>query len=207
MQAPDWITHHITVVALYVCVHACVWRRGGRNRACRIKKVQRVQNGQDDEKQKRNWTCGDETEITSGRWRQPNSQREKEMGLPIDVSINIHLCWDPLFLIHSPLIKTSAVIQFYSILTLSIYIMRGHINLHASRRAVFHIWLMHMSQDARSKHLNIQITGQNVKNDARALNKCSVKWKDCVVAYIQTTNSYCLLHFSCAGGASFSDGK
>lgn len=31
---PDWITHHITVVALYVCVHACVWRRrGGRNRA------------------------------------------------------------------------------------------------------------------------------------------------------------------------------
>lgn len=21
---PDWITHHITVVALYVCVHACV---------------------------------------------------------------------------------------------------------------------------------------------------------------------------------------
>lgn len=24
MQMPDWITHHITVVALYVCVHACV---------------------------------------------------------------------------------------------------------------------------------------------------------------------------------------
>lgn len=147
MQVPDWITHHITVVALYVCVHACVWRRrGGRNGACRIKKVQRVQNGQDDEQQKRNWTCGDETEITSGRWRQPNSQREKEMGLPMDVSINILLCWDPLFLIHSPLIKTSAVIQFLFYLdSFYIYYERSHKSARQSLCCVSHLTNAHVA--------------------------------------------------------------